>query len=121
MKRGNVLTTFIIFYSISCLLSSARAQSSRAATAASYLDRGAAWISKGELDRAIADFDLAIASDPTLAVAFYNRGSARSQKRDLEGALDLDRAIQLDTRLAEAWVNLKRDSLCERRPRTARV
>ena len=58
---------------------------------------------KRGVDRAIADFDLAIASDPTLAVAFYNRGSARSQKRDSEGALaDYDRAIQLDPRLAEA-------------------
>ena len=79
MKRGSVLTTFIILQSIFCCLATTRAQNSRAATAASYLERGAAWVSKGELDRAIADFDLAIASDPTLALAFYNRGSARSQ------------------------------------------
>src|SRR5262245_63356294 len=87
MKRGIVLTTFIFLQSIVCWSAHAQAQNSRAATAASYLDRAAGWLSKGELDRAIADFDLAIASDPTIAVAFYNRGDARSRKRDPEGAI----------------------------------
>ena len=39
------------------LAESAEAQGSRKATAASYVDRGNSWIAKGELDRAIADFD----------------------------------------------------------------
>jgi tetratricopeptide (TPR) repeat protein len=83
-----------------------QAQSSRAATAASYLDRGNSWAVRGELDRAIADYDLAIASDPTSAAAYYNRGVARHHKRDFDGALrDFDRALQLDPRFVRAYVD----------------
>lgn len=45
-----------------------QAQKQPSATAGSYLDRGVASVAKGELDRAIADFDAAIAFDPSLAV-----------------------------------------------------
>lgn len=64
--------TLLLFVSTALI---AQAQTSRADTAASYLDRGKAWAAKGELERAIADFDLAIASDPSLAGAWYNRGA----------------------------------------------
>jgi len=37
------------------------AMSSRAQSAASYLDRGASWLKKGEFERAIAKHSLAIA------------------------------------------------------------
>ncbi len=41
-------------------LTAARAQGSRAASAASYLARGQEWHAKGELERAGADYDIAL-------------------------------------------------------------
>ena len=54
------------------------AQSSRALSAASYIDRGNGWLKKGEFERAIADYTLAIVFDAGHANAYYNRGVARS-------------------------------------------
>src|SRR5215475_12370867 len=74
---------------------SATAQTSRADTAKSYLERGSAWLKKGELERAISDFNLAIATDHQLAAAWYNRGVARSRQGDRDGALrDYNRALR---------------------------
>src|ERR1051326_2274054 len=44
---------------------------SRATSAASYLDRGNDSYKKGDVERAMADYDLAIATDPRLAAAYY--------------------------------------------------
>jgi len=49
------------------LATTVHAQTSRATTAASYLDRGNAWAAKGEWVRALADDELAIASGPNIA------------------------------------------------------
>ena len=71
MKRTSILGPFVIFQSVLCWLSLATAVAqplaSRSATAISYIERGGAWLAKGELERALADYDLAIASDPNLA------------------------------------------------------
>jgi hypothetical protein len=41
------------------MFTTAQSLTSRSATAASYIDRGNVWFSKGEYERAIADYDLA--------------------------------------------------------------
>ncbi len=83
----------------------AEAQTSRTSTANSYLDRGNSWFLKGELERAIADFDLAIGTDPHLAAGYYNRAIARFRLEDFDGSLaDFNRAIQLNPRGVEAYV-----------------
>jgi len=41
-----------------------------------YLKKGAEWRAKGDLDKAIAEFDEAIRIDPMSAVAYMHRGSA---------------------------------------------
>src|SRR5215470_7674716 len=82
---------------------SVTAQTSRADTAKSYLERGGGWLKKGELERAISDFDLAIATDQRLAAAWYNRGLARYRRGDRAGALgDYNQALQLAPRHVEA-------------------
>src|SRR5262245_62564978 len=69
-----------------------QAQNSRDSSSISYLERGNEWMAKGEWDRAIADYDLAIAFNSRAAIAYYNRGLARRRKGDLAGALgDFDR------------------------------
>ena len=87
------------------LAESAQTQGSREATAASYLDRGNSWATKGELDRAIADFNLALQFDPRFAGAYHNRAVALAKKGKWNAALaDVDRAIQVDPRLVAAYV-----------------
>ena len=98
-----------ISLSLTCLLwfvtaAIAQAQTSRAASAASYVKRGNTWAAKGELDRATVDYDLAIATDPGQVAAFYYRGGARWAKGDLEGATaDYTTALALNPRLVEAY------------------
>ena len=68
----------------------------RTATASSYVDRGHTWAKKGEWDRAVDDFNLALDFNPDYADAYYNRGVARSKQGEFDLALkDFDRAIQL--------------------------
>ncbi len=100
MISKSIWLTLAIFTTVIFLLIipvSAHAQVTHRASAASYLERGNAWAAKGEWERAIADFDLAIAFDPSFAGAYYNRAIARHRVGNLVGALaDLDRAIRLN-------------------------
>ena len=54
-----------------------QAQNLRAATASSYIERGNEWLAKGEYERALADYDLAIATDPSQVNAYCNRAITR--------------------------------------------
>ena len=56
------------------------ASQTRSASAASYIDRGLEFHRKGNLDRAIADYTIAIPFDPKSAPAHFNRGSAYQQQ-----------------------------------------
>src|SRR4029453_3853179 len=82
------------------------AQTSRADTAKSYLERGGSWLKKGELERAISDFDLPIATDRGLPPAWKHRGLARYRRGDRAGALrDYNQAAQLAPRHVETLLN----------------
>jgi tetratricopeptide (TPR) repeat protein len=105
-----ILAPFIIFQSICCWLSPAIAVAqpliSRSVTASAYIERGAARFAKGEYERALADFDLAIGADPGHSGAYYNRAITRYRLNDYERDLaDFNRAIQLDPRFVEAYVD----------------
>lgn len=52
----------------------AQAQSSRAKSAASYFARGSEWLARGEFDRAVADYNLALSLNPRYAEVYANRG-----------------------------------------------
>ncbi|MGJ4941047.1 tetratricopeptide repeat protein [Bradyrhizobium sp. HKCCYLS1011] len=63
---------------------------------AAYNNRGLAFRSNGEVDRAIADYDQAIRLMPDYHVAINNRGVALMAKGEFDRAIaDFDRAIQL--------------------------
>jgi tetratricopeptide (TPR) repeat protein len=63
---------------------------------AAYNNRGVAFRSNGELDRAIEDYDQAIRLMPDYYVAINNRGVALMARGELDRAIaDFDRAIQL--------------------------
>src|SRR5215831_14517967 len=52
--------------------------------AGAFNNRGIAYFSKGEFDRAIRDFDEAIAAKPNNPVLYHNRGLALYNKGDNE-------------------------------------
>ena len=73
-------------------------------SAIAHHERGLAYRSKGDFDRAIADYSEAIRLDPKLAAAYNNRGNAYKNKGDFDRAIaDLSEAIRLDPKLASAY------------------
>jgi tetratricopeptide (TPR) repeat protein len=72
--------------------------------ATGYLNRGAEHYKQGNYDKAIADFDKAIALDPNDVAAYINRGSAYVRKGQMEKAIaDYDQAIDIAPDYAEAY------------------
>src|SRR5882762_8738710 len=64
--------------------------------ALAYSNRGVEWRAKGELARAIADYDEAIKADPQQSAAYNNRGIAYAAGSDYDKAItDYDEAIKL--------------------------
>ena len=65
--------------------------------AIAYNNRGNILRDRGELDRAIADFDAAVRLEPKSADTYINRGIARYRRGDLDRAIaDYDEAIRID-------------------------
>lgn len=71
--------------------------------------RGVAYSAKGDLDRAIADFDDAIRLNPKDKEAISNRGNAYRTKGDFGRAIaDYDQLVQLDGKDARAYFHRAR-------------
>ncbi|MEW5912651.1 MAG: tetratricopeptide repeat protein [Thermodesulfobacteriota bacterium] len=74
--------------------------------AINYSNRGNAWKHKQELDKAIADYDMAIQAYPQFAMAYYNRGLAWHAKKEYDKEIaDYGKAIELNPNYAEAYGN----------------
>lgn len=74
--------------------------------AAMYFIRGNSWRAKGEHDKAIQDFDKAIALDPDDADTYYYRGNSWYTKGEPDKAIrDFDKAIALSPEGADAYCN----------------
>lgn len=70
------------------------------------MDRGNAFRAKGDLDRAMVDYDQAITFDPNNAGAHVNRANAWDKKGQPDQALrDYAEAIRLDSKMWEAYFN----------------
>jgi len=71
-----------------------------------FYNRGIAYAKKGDLDRAIADFDQALRLDPDSTFALNNRGAAYARKGQYSEAIaDFNEAIRLDSQSATAYNN----------------
>jgi tetratricopeptide (TPR) repeat protein len=71
-----------------------------------FVTRGLMWARKGEIDKAIADYNEAIRLDPKVAPAFGLRGNAWYVKKEYDKAIaDFNEAIRLDPKLALAFHN----------------
>jgi tetratricopeptide (TPR) repeat protein len=70
-----------------------------------YSNRGLAWAAKGDVARAIADFDRAIRLDRNDAEAYWRRAKVYASQRDLDRFVaDLDQVIRLDPGRADAYM-----------------
>ena len=77
-----------------------------AVRAAAYVNRGYAYDSKGDHDRAIADYGESIRLDPQNPKAYYNRGIAYDSKGEHNRAItDFGELIRLDPQNPEAYYN----------------
>ena len=73
--------------------------------AAAYIERGIAYGSKSDYDRAISDFDKAIELDQNNTKAYIGRGKAYRFKKDYDRAIaDFDKTIELDKNNAGAYI-----------------
>jgi tetratricopeptide (TPR) repeat protein len=92
-------TAVLSLFLVSCLLACSSGEESEPNDTQGYLDRGLAAAQKGELDRAITDFNLALKLNPDKVTAykiFYNRGVAYKEKGDLDQAIaDYSQALRL--------------------------
>jgi len=71
-----------------------------------YNSRGLVYQELGEHDKAIADFNRAIALEPGYAFPYNNRGYSYQQMHDTKNALkDYDRAIELNPNIASPYNN----------------
>ena len=72
-------------------------------------------MSKGEIDRAIADFSRALELDRSLALVYLNRGLALMLKgRDVEAQGDFERCLALDPQLKSDLVRRRELARCLR-------
>jgi tetratricopeptide (TPR) repeat protein len=79
---------------------------SPAQAAPAIMNRGNAYAARGDLDKAVRDYDEAIVLNPKNAGAYVDRASVRSRKGDTEGAMrDLNAAISLNPQQWQAYFN----------------
>jgi tetratricopeptide (TPR) repeat protein len=73
---------------------------------AAYNDRGLSWYHKGEYDKAIADYNQALAVNPNYAIAYNNRGNTWEKKGEYDKAIaDYNQALVINPKDAIAYNN----------------
>jgi tetratricopeptide (TPR) repeat protein len=78
----------------------------KAAWGAAYSNRAGAFRDKGDYDRALADFDMAVQLNPEVAAFWMNRGGLWTRRENFDRAIaDLTKAIQLDPLLWKSFNN----------------
>jgi tetratricopeptide (TPR) repeat protein len=74
--------------------------------AIAHTERGIAYVTLLDYDRALQDFDHAIRADATYAKAFANRGAVYGAKQDFDKAIeDFTRVVTLEPRSAHAFAD----------------
>jgi len=71
---------------------------------AALINRGNAWQENGDMSKAIADYSMAILSEPGAADAYLNRGLAYyKQENTVQALSDITRAVELGVNDAETY------------------
>ena len=72
--------------------------------AGAYTERGVTYYNKGDIDKAIEDYNAAIALDPGFAEAYTHRGQSYHDRGEIDKAItDYNKAIELNPELAEPY------------------
>ncbi|MCS6938129.1 MAG: tetratricopeptide repeat protein, partial [Roseiflexus sp.] len=88
------------------IVATAEAGEDLLARARAYYDRGNIWFDQQNYTEAIADYDRALALDPSMSRAFHNRGLAYAMLKEYDAALrDYALAIHLDPDYRRAYEN----------------
>jgi|SoiMethySBSTD1v2_1073268.scaffolds.fasta_scaffold172268_2 tetratricopeptide (TPR) repeat protein len=87
-SRKNFIALLVVMLLFVATTATAQTQASRAATAASYFDRGSEWQAKGELDRAISDLGYALCY-ANRGVAWLMKGSILKAESDFNQCREL--------------------------------
>jgi len=78
----------------------------RSPNAGDYNNRALVWEFRGDLDKAMADYNKAIRLDPKYPTAFNNRGMVWAQQGRYDQAIaDFGEAIKLDPKFIDAYYN----------------
>ncbi len=104
-KPGFVLPIAIGIGSIAAIFAAAFGASTvQAAAVQRHLDAGTAFLSQGNYDQAIAEFDAMSKIDPTLPSSYIGRGLVYMYKSEFDQSLaSFNEAIQLDATIAVAY------------------
>lgn len=71
-----------------------------------FNNRGLAFETVRNFERALADYNTALLLDPTYAVGYNNRGNVHARLGDLDAAIaDHSQAVEIDPDYADAWYN----------------
>jgi tetratricopeptide (TPR) repeat protein len=71
-----------------------------------YNNRGIEWKKKGDIERALADFNQAVRYDPTNPKSYFHRADILDDKGNVDAAIaDYDQAIRIDPKYANAYFN----------------
>src|SRR5438552_3386743 len=74
-------------------------------TADGYLNRGNSFFAKGEMDRAISDYNQALLISPASAAVYFCRGTAWLIKKDLERSLaDFEKSLKIDPQFVKSYI-----------------
>lgn len=88
-----------------------QAQFAQAKAGKLYWQAGRDWLQKGELEKALLEFDRAIAAAPKLTAAWYSRGVVKFLLSQPDAArADFDQALRLNPKFTDAYVS--RGMLC---------
>jgi tetratricopeptide (TPR) repeat protein len=74
-----------------------------------YCGRGIAFVARGQLDKALSDYNKALELMPCYYKAYFNRAILFTQQRDYESAIsDFKKAIEINPTSAEGYFSLAR-------------
>jgi len=105
MRFVRIILPMVFFFLFSCASTQPKQDESR--DAKFYINRGAAYGEKGQYDKAVSDFNKAIAINPRYNQAYNNRGIVYRLQGQYDRAVsDFNRAIEMNSLDPEAYNNL---------------
>ena len=97
MERFNVSAILLVWVLFILIVAGCAEVQRQSLDAEAYYDHGNAWMSKGDYDRAISDFNKALEIEPRLAQAYSNRGNAYYlQDKHDKAIADYNKAIEMN-------------------------